>query len=73
MFLNAGVGEGFGYNGDGGSIELKAGKSLHANGGHLVLESGSSEDATSGSICKFGDTHLLHIVEHSIYSSDTIG
>jgi hypothetical protein len=53
MFLNAGVGEGFGYNGDGGSIELKAGKSLHANGGHLVLESGSSEDATSGSICKF--------------------
>ena len=53
FYLNAGVGEGVGYNGDGGSIELKAGKSLHANGGHLVLESGSSEDANSGSIGKF--------------------
>lgn len=52
MILNAGIGEGVGFYGDGGSIELKAGKSLHSNGGHLVLQSGSSDHATSGSIGK---------------------
>ena len=52
LYLLAGHGEGVNDDGDGGSVSISAGNSIHANGGHIVLKSGSSEQLTSGSIGK---------------------
>ena len=52
FYLSAGLGEGHGDNGDGGSIAITAGNALHSNGGHIAIASGSSEQATSGSVGK---------------------
>lgn len=67
MYLSAGHGEGLGDKGDGGSISISAGNSMHANGGHVVLQSGFSEQLTSGSIGKHTYAHvpcLLHTSYH---------
>lgn len=75
MYLSAGHGEGVGDKGDGGSISISAGNSMHANGGHVVLQSGFSEQLTSGSIGKHTYAHmpcLLHTSYHHFFYLHTL-
>ena len=68
FYLSAGLGEGHGDDGDGGSIAITAGNALHSNGGHVAIASGSSEQTTSGSVGKAHHYDQSHVLMWRFYS-----